>query len=596
MGTNAVQADIIYGVDHGEYNVKMEDGEVLNVETEELQEYMENEEVEYIEPNRMRTMMETAMGTTPNDPYFSLQWYLAQSNDADIDAKSAWDTETGSSDVVVAIIDTGADMDHVDLVDNFWVNPNEIANNGIDDDNNGYIDDINGWNFIDDNNNLYPVPDGSGSDFGVNHGTHVAGTVGATGNNGIGVTGVNWSTSLMILKVLDDEGVGDTYGIAQAIRYAQDNGADIINMSLGAYTPASIEREATEDAIDSGIMVMAALGNDGVNVNSYPIYPACYSKVMGVAATNASDEAASFTNYGTDCADISAPGVNIYSTLFVDGSDDFNSPYGYMSGTSMATPVVAGVAALLKSNLYAELAASIKDAIRGSADDVGLGTGMGTGRINASAALEALQESVRPTRPKKIQAYTGKKKKHELDRNTRTNERTPYFQWKKGDKSDSIAGYYVYWGTKKKADPYTKGVFRTGRSFQPGKKLSGNNKVYYLRVKSVNTVGNVSSGLRKFKYIIDTKVDRPVQIDPESLADGVLVRWFPVEKEHVTGYYVYRWNSSKNKYVRLDSHKTANTYYYDKTVEKGKTYKYKVRSVDDLGNRSSLSKRKKINY
>lgn len=589
---NFASADVIYGVDHGEYNVQMDDGELLNIETEELPEYLGNEEVDFIEPNRVRT----AMGTEPNDPYFSSQWYLSQTNDADIDAKAAWDTETGSSDVVVAIIDTGADMNHVDLVDNFWVNSNEIPNNGIDDDSNGYIDDINGWNFLDDNNNLYPVPDGSGTDFGVNHGTHVAGTVGAAGNNGVGVTGVNWSVSLMILKVLDDEGVGDTFGIAQAVKYAKNNGADVINMSLGAYTAATIEENAVEDAIDAGVIVTAALGNDGVSVNSYPIYPACYSKVLGVAATNSSDNAASFSNYGTDCADISAPGVNIYSTLFEDGSDDFDSPYGYMSGTSMATPVVSGVAALLKANISTESAKSIKDAIRGSADDVGLGSGMGTGRVNANAALNALQDSVRPTRPKMIYAWKGKKKKKTIDRNTRTNDQDPYFQWKKGDKSDEIIGYYVYWGTKKKADPAKKGNFKTGRSFVPNKKLKGDEKVYYLRVKSVNTVGNTSSGLRKFKYIIDTKIDRPVQIDPERLTDGILVRWFKVEKQHVAGYYVYRWNSAKNKYIRLDKTKITDTYFYDKTAVRGKTYKYKVKAEDDLGNRSTLSKRKMIYY
>ena len=173
LGATIVKAETLN--EEGEYNAVLENGEIINIERQDLPEVIENPEVTFIEPNYIRK----ALGTTPNDPDFSKQWYLYQDTGVDINAKKAWDDETGNGQPVVAIIDTGMDMNHADLEGNLWVNEGEIPNNFIDDDDNGYVDDINGWDFVDDNNNLNPIPDGIGSDFGVNHGTHIAGIVGA---------------------------------------------------------------------------------------------------------------------------------------------------------------------------------------------------------------------------------------------------------------------------------------------------------------------------------------------------------------------------------------------------------------------------------
>ncbi|MFH1537270.1 MAG: S8 family peptidase [Patescibacteria group bacterium] len=585
--------DEIQAQELSDYNIKFKDGNIINVEMNELGNFTGDESVEMIEPNFRRI----ALANHPNDTYYGYQWHLHNTSDMDIDAPGAWEEETGSNNIVVAVIDSGVDLDHPDLIDNIWVNNDEVAGNFIDDDGNGYVDDVNGWDFITGNNNPNPSPDGVGDDWGVAHGTHVAGIIGAKGNNGKGVAGVAWKVKIMPVQVLDDEGLGDTYSIIQGINYAIDNGADIINMSFGAYGYSALEAAAVEDALDKGGILIAALGNDSLNVNSWAMYPACYPKVLGVTATNASDRASYFTNYGTDCADVAAPGSNIYSTYYTDDpAYGFNTDYGYMSGTSMATPVVSGMAAILKANMSGETRSSINDAIIGSAEDIGLENNMGSGRVNLKKALNALQSSRKPTKPKKIHAYKNKKKKKEIKRSIRTNDQDPYFYWKKGKKSDDIAGYYVYFGTKKNGKPKKQGVFQTSRSFVPSRTLKGDEKSYYIKVKSLNTDGNLSSGLRKFKYIIDTKVDRPVQMDLVKNQYGILIRWYKVQNQHIDGYHVYKYKKKQKKYVKITSKKVGYTSYFDINVEKGNTYKYKIKAFDDLGNKSSLSKRSTVYY
>ena len=288
--------------------------------------------IEFVEPNyKVQSTM------TPNDPKFNQLWGMKNSsyNGVDVGAAEMWDVSTGSNKVVVAVIDTGIQYDHPDLKDNMWVNAKEIPDNGIDDDNNGYVDDVYGYDFV--NQDGDPMDDHS-------HGTHCAGTIGAVGNNGEGVVGVNWNVKLMALKVLASNGYGSDADIVSAIEYAVAKGVDVISMSLGSYGYSASELRALRQAQAKGILVVAAAGNDTNDNDIIPNYPSNYEldNIIAVASMDRNGNPSSFTNYGKTSVDIAAPGGNILST--VPGSD-----YGTKSGTSMATPHVSGMAALLKA-------------------------------------------------------------------------------------------------------------------------------------------------------------------------------------------------------------------------------------------------------
>ena len=266
----------------------------------------------------------------PSDPLYGLLWGMRT-----IAAEQAWDLTTGG-DVVVAVTDTGIDLSHPDLRDNLWKNPGEVAGNGVDDDGNGYIDDIYGYDFT--SNDADPRDEHS-------HGTHVAGTIGAVGNDGVGVVGVNWRVKMQALKMLDARGSGTLWGAALAIRYAAQNGARVVNASWGCQgCSASYVSAAIAELADAGGLFVAAAGNNGSNNDTLPFYPARDSNrnVVAVAALDKNDRLASFSNYGVGTVHLAAPGVGITSTLP-------NNRYGTYSGTSMAAPHVAGAAALLLS-------------------------------------------------------------------------------------------------------------------------------------------------------------------------------------------------------------------------------------------------------
>lgn len=304
-----------------------------------VQSCRESQDVEYAEPNYIYAIPEAASAprVVPNDPRFDDLWGLQNSNDADIDAVEAWDIQTGSKNIIVAIIDTGVDYNHEDLSDNMWRNPGETGdgkeNNGIDDDNNGYVDDSRGWNFERDTND---PTDAHG------HGSHVAGTVGAIGNNGKGVVGVNWHVTLMPLRFIGADGFGDGDDAIRAILYAADNGANIMSNSWGGDPFSQAMEDAIRYARDRNVVFVAAAGNDDRDNDQFFHYPSNYQveNVIAVAASNASDGLASFTNTGRRMVDLSAPGVNILSTFG-------NGGYQFLDGTSMATPHVSGVAALI---------------------------------------------------------------------------------------------------------------------------------------------------------------------------------------------------------------------------------------------------------
>ncbi len=327
----------------------------------------DNPAVAYAEPDYILT----ATDTIPNDPSYSKLYGLTK-----ISAPAAWDIYTGSKNVVVGVIDSGIEYTHTDLASNIWVNPGEIANNGIDDDGNGYIDDVHGWNFVDNNND--PLDDNG-------HGTHVAGTIGAVGNNGVGVVGVTWNTQIAALKFIDSEGGGYTSDAILAINYASEMGFDITNNSWGNRSYS----QSLKDAIDSydGIFTAAA-GNYGTNNDSTGLYPASYtsSNIIAVAATNSSDSKASYSNYGKTSVDLGAPGDEIYSTYL-------RNSYETASGTSMAAPYVSGAAALIKSYKPSLTTAQVKSLILSNVDAVtSLKSRTVTGgRLNVSKCLDAIK-------------------------------------------------------------------------------------------------------------------------------------------------------------------------------------------------------------
>jgi subtilisin family serine protease len=324
----------------------------------------------------------------PNDTRFSELWGLHNTGqnggkvDADIDMPEAWDLTTGGNDIVVAVIDTGVDYTHPDLAINMWENNGEIAGDGLDNDGNGYVDDVYGINVI----------TGSGDpmdDFAtIYHGTHCAGTIGAVGNNSAGVTGISWKTKIMALKFLGSDGSGWTDDAITCIQYAVDNGAHILSNSWGGEFYEKSLYDAIEVARDAGILFIAAAGNDGTNNDKYPHYPACYNNenVIAVAATDRNDLLADYSswgsNYGPKSVDVAAPGVDILSCKA--GND-----YQLLSGTSMATPHVAGVAALLKSSNPAWTWDEVKARVLGGVEPLpGLsGKVLTGGRINAYNSL-----------------------------------------------------------------------------------------------------------------------------------------------------------------------------------------------------------------
>lgn len=309
----------------------------------------------------------------PNDPSYASQWALENTADADIDAATAWNYGTSSS-VVVAVIDSGIDYTHVDLASNIWTNPREVAGNGRDDDGNGYVDDVRGWNFVANNNN--PMDDNG-------HGTHVAGTIGAVGNNGIGISGVAWNVKMMALKFLDSSGSGVLSDAVAAIDYARVNGAKIVNASWGGGGFSSALQAAIQRFQNSGGVFVAAAGNEARNNAQTASYPANYAlaNVISVAASTRSDTLASFSNYGTN-VDIAAPGAGILST--VPGN-----AYASYSGTSMATPHVAGALALLWGQSPALTATQLIDLVMANTDAV-LRSQTIHGRLNVGKAATAL--------------------------------------------------------------------------------------------------------------------------------------------------------------------------------------------------------------
>lgn len=343
----------------------------------------------------------------PNDPKYPNQFHLPI-----IHAPQAWDVTTGAGTVIIASVDTGVDLDHPDLAARIWTNPGEIAANGRDDDGNGFVDDVNGWDFQNNTNNPNPEPDGNDDDFNgdaddqVNHGTLVAGLAAAVGNNGFGTAGVTWGARIMPIQVFPDDGGASVSQVIEGIEYAIDNGADIINLSVGGSYAESFTA-VLADAYNAGILVVAAAGNGGrqlTDSRSSWESPVCNdganlgdNHVFGVGATDRNDVRASFSNYDGSTArnyvEAMAPGEGLYGIGYYDpGFAKFSTYFTTNSGTSFAVPLVSGLAALLLGRNPNMTPAALMATIRESCDDIdainpGFAGKLGGGRINCARAL-----------------------------------------------------------------------------------------------------------------------------------------------------------------------------------------------------------------
>lgn len=324
----------------------------------------------YIEPDSIVYAL-----NTPNDPLFSQQSGIER-----LQVPLVWDLTTGSKNVVIAVSDTGVSLTHEDLNGNIWYNMKEVPGNGVDDDNNGFIDDTNGWNFHANNNN---PNDEQG------HGSHVSGILGAEGDNGMGIAGINWNVSIMPVQFLGPDGSGSTSAGISTIIYAADNGARVLNASWGGPSASQALQDAIDYATSKGMLVVVAASNSSEDNDEDPAYPAAYPNagMVTVASSQSNGSLSSFSNYGHISTDLAAPGSSILSSTPGNRYQRFN-------GTSMASPMVAGVAGLILS-LYPDTdVIKLRNALFNGVDLYGsyqgkLATG---GELNAQKAIEQFED------------------------------------------------------------------------------------------------------------------------------------------------------------------------------------------------------------
>ncbi|MDZ7262518.1 MAG: S8 family serine peptidase, partial [candidate division KSB1 bacterium] len=368
-----------------------------------VQQYQSDPRVEYAQPNYIHQIH-----FIPNDPDYTKQWALQK-----IGMEQAWEYQQGSKDVLMAIIDTGIDYEHEDLKDNLWINPGEDLNgndqvdvtdfNGLDDDGNGFVDDLRGWDFTDaphfPDGGDYLTQDNDPMDE-HGHGTSVAGIVGAVANNGIGIAGLAFGCQIMNLRAGTSRGLLEEDDVASAIVYAVDNGARVINMSFGDVVASPLLRDIINYAYGQNCVLVASAGNSS---SDQIHYPSGFSETISVGATDSQDFLASFSNYGSTL-DVVAPGVDILTTKMGGQYDTFG-------GTSASAPFVSGLAALLLSQNPALSNEEVKGILVGSTDDLGepgWDSYYGAGRINALRALQVENFSLAEiTFPKMDQGFAG---------------------------------------------------------------------------------------------------------------------------------------------------------------------------------------------
>ncbi len=377
-----------------------------NKDVEQLcKEYLKLQCIAHAEPNYIATAggmeQNSEMATVPVDTYFNRQWGLFNNgtlsgvgtieNDADVDMELAWDIQTGDPNMIIAVPDSGLRMSHPEIASRIWINPSEIAGNGIDDDGNGLIDDINGWDWVNNDNN--PTDDHG-------HGTNVCGIIGAIPNNNSLYSGVNWNSKIMPLKVLNSSNSGSYAGMANSIYYAVDHGAKVISMSIGGSSASSTIGNAVSYANTHNVVFVACMMNNNNNITYYPAgYSTTYNNVIAVGSTNPNDDrtapffwsqtsGSSFGNH----INVVAPGNYIYGLTSTS-----DTTTNYWGGTSQATPLVAGVASLMLAQNPNLTPSQVRTILQNTAEDqkglpaedvAGFDIYHGWGRINAHQALQ----------------------------------------------------------------------------------------------------------------------------------------------------------------------------------------------------------------
>lgn len=514
--------------------------------------------------------------TIPNDTHFSKLWGMHNTGqtggtvEADIDAPEAWDIFTGSSNVVVAVVDTGIDYSHEDLAANIWINPGESGGgketNGIDDDGNGYIDDFRGWDFV--NNDNDPMDDF----YDIYHGTHVSGTIGATGNNGKGVVGVNWNVKLMAVKFLNQYGSGTTANAIRAIDYSITNNANLSNNSWGNYTYDRDLYEAIIRTLIAGKLFVAAAGNDNLNTDNYPSYPACYNldNIIAVLSTNHNDNRSGFSNYGPNSIDLGAPGGwgnippderDIYSTKRYD-------QYQFLWGTSMATPHVAGVAALAWGKCPPLTWSQIKARILNKVDVLGSLNNMcvSNGRLNAYKTIYD------PSPPNGTPSNLSSRP---------TGWNLIDLSWQ--DNSSNEIGFEIQ--RKKAGDPdfsYLKSVDGNINYAQDTTATSGT--TFYYKVRGYNMAGLSSFSNEDNAQVPDSSPDPPSYLDGEFLWGSCQVRlsWSD-SSNNEQGFKIERRAEWEPSFQEIGSVESNVTQFYDPNVDRDTIYYYRVKAYNPRG-------------
>jgi len=345
-------------------------------------------DVEYAEPVFIRHTC-----GSPDDPQYSTQYVLRK-----VEAEGAWNISQGDTNVVIAIVDSGVDWGHEDLAANIWTNPDETPDNGIDDDGNGMVDDVHGWDFVGDvsqfealigvfrEDNDVRIDSSMAPQDGRHHGTHVAGTAGAVTNNGKGIAGMGYNCRLLPVKIGSDAIPGNIFRGYEGILYAAEMGADIINCSWGGGPYSQTEQDVIDQATAMGSLVVAAAGNDASDIDNFNHYPSSYHGVLSVGASDSGDVSAGFSNYGITTT-VFAPGVGVLSTI--SGGNRYASDW---SGTSMAAPTVSGIAGLIKAHHPDWMPEQIRHQIRSTVQTMTLADETSRpwyfGRVNARRALE----------------------------------------------------------------------------------------------------------------------------------------------------------------------------------------------------------------
>jgi subtilisin family serine protease len=521
--------------------------------------YMANPDVEYAEPNYIRKAT-----TIPNDTIFGQQWALNNTGafaggtpDADIDAPEAWDVSTGSRGVIIAVIDTGVDYNHADLVQNIWKNPDENCTNGIDDDANGFIDDCVGWNFFDDNNQ--PLDDAP-------HGTHVAGIIGALGNNMMGISGVMWYVQMMPLRFMGfhadpaecdgEHFCGEVADEVEAIEYAAANGAKVINASYGGNEFSNAERDAIAAANTANITFVASAGNEGANNDLTPLYPASHDlpNIISVAATDQNDQRAAFSNFGATSVDVAAPGVYILSTI-----PAFIEPNGYdfFDGTSMAAPHVSGLAGLLQGyythfNHHQVIATILNYTDRITSLIGSIGT---AGRINAYRAISSLQT------PESVSSEALSTSSIAIKWVDRATGETGYVVERKPD-----GGVYVQVASLPK----------DAKSFTDAGLVEG---TYFYKIKAINTIPAES---RSVEILATTLLNAPGNLSASAISNtNVLLTWVDFSNAE-SGFKIER-KQDNGVFSELATVGPNISSYNDLSVNKGIRYYYRVRAFNAAG-------------